>query len=79
MNADGRALKNFMLEFYKQFPQYRPLTLFLEGVSYGGRYMPAFAYAIHKEHNKDKKLRAGVDEEYINLGGVIVNNGLTDG
>jgi len=53
----------FLSKFYKKYPEYAGLPLYLSGESYGGHYVPSFAHYI-------KKLGQ------FQLNGIIIGNGL---
>ncbi|VEN52591.1 unnamed protein product, partial [Callosobruchus maculatus] len=66
----GNELYEALQQFFKIFPELRKNDFFVTGESYGGKYVPALAYTIHKKnpHAKDK----------INLKGIAIGNGYTD-
>ncbi len=57
----------FLTKWYQDFPEYEGRSLFITGVSYAGRYIPAIAERI---------LRVG--DARIALKGVAIGNGMTD-
>lgn len=65
----GRDLFNFIQQFYTLFPEQKANDLWITGESYGGRYVPSFAYKLHQE-----KANSG-----INLKGIAVGDGFVDG
>lgn len=66
----GQNLLIALKQFLALFPELQTAPLFITGESYAGKYVPAFAYAIHLD-NRDTP-RA------INLTGVAIGNGLVD-
>lgn len=63
----GRDMLEFLNQFFTLFPHLQRNDFYVFGESYGGKYAPGVAYAIHKS-----------DSSKINLKGVIVANGWTD-
>lgn len=63
-------LYNGLLQFFQLFPEYQKNDFYVTGESYGGKYVPAISYAIHK-NNEKAKLK-------INLKGLAIGNGLCD-
>ncbi|KNC76352.1 hypothetical protein SARC_11145 [Sphaeroforma arctica JP610] len=68
----GRQMHTFVEDFLGSNENLRDNRLFIMGESYGGHYVPAVGAAIHR-HNI---LRLG---KHINLAGIAVGNGLTNG
>lgn len=64
----------FLQKWYKKYEAYSKSPLFLTGESYGGHYIPAFAYRILLENDNI----AGTNNRYVNLQGVAIGDGLTD-
>jgi vitellogenic carboxypeptidase-like protein len=64
----------FMDRFYDLHPDQRNADLYVLGESYGGKYVPAFAYHIHLV-NENRKSTA---KSIIPLKGIAIGNGLTD-
>merc|ERR1719421_1833545 len=62
----GEDMHAFLVELFKQLPQYAKLPLFISGESYAGHYIPAMAYKIFEK----KKL--------TNFKGFAIGNGLTN-
>lgn len=61
-----------VLEFYKKFPEYKSIDLYIAGESWAGIYIPHLA-------NEIIDYNAGVsDSEKINLAGLMIGNGCTD-
>jgi vitellogenic carboxypeptidase-like protein len=69
--AVAHDLVLFMDRFYRIFPELLQSKLYLTGESYAGKYIPAFAYQIHKVNQ-----HRGNDT--IPLAGFAIGNGLTD-
>lgn len=71
---DQTALDNVqvILEFHKKFPQFKNSETYITSESYGGHYMPTWAYEIIK-YNKQQ-----VPENRINFKGFAVGNPYTD-
>lgn len=66
----GEQLYSTITQFFKLFPELQQSKFYVTGESYGGKYVPALAYTIHKK-NPTAKLK-------INLKGVAIGNGLSD-
>ncbi|XP_049879512.1 venom serine carboxypeptidase isoform X2 [Pectinophora gossypiella] len=66
----GEDLYSTMTQFFQLFPELQENKFFVTGESYGGKYVPALAYTIHKK-NPSAKVK-------INLKGVAIGNGLSD-
>ncbi|KAI0354050.1 serine carboxypeptidase [Trametes cingulata] len=64
----------FMAIFFEHFTKFKGRALHLAGESYGGRYVPVFASAIHDKNPELEK--AGVTP--INLTSIMLGNGCTD-
>ncbi|RLM94242.1 serine carboxypeptidase-like 33 isoform X1 [Panicum miliaceum] len=62
---------NFLVNWFKRFPQYKGREFYISGESYAGHYVPQLAELVH-DRNKDKA------SPYINLKGFMVGNPLTD-
>ena len=61
-----------LCQFYKMFPQFNELELYLGGQSYAGRYVPALAQKVH-EMNKKEDCRHQLPLAGIYLGGPSVS------
>lgn len=59
-------------QFFQLWPELRNNGFYVTGESYGGKYVPALAYAIHSNRNS-----ANVNDR-INLKGIAIGNGVTD-
>ncbi|KAL7134481.1 hypothetical protein ABFS83_11G029400 [Erythranthe nasuta] len=73
-NGDKRtAAENleFLLQWFKRFPQYKGNDFYITGESYAGHYVPQLSQAIVKHNHKN-------GEEIINLKGLMVGNALID-
>ncbi|KAK9695384.1 hypothetical protein K7432_012980 [Basidiobolus ranarum] len=69
------AAEDFMIflnRFYEKYPEQRQRDLYISGESYAGKYVPAFATAIHQYNSK-----VNTASEKIKLTGVAIGNGLT--
>nr|CAI5831221.1 unnamed protein product [Callosobruchus analis] len=66
----GNELYEALQQFFMIFPELRKNDFFVTGESYGGKYVPALAYTIHKKNYNAK--------EKINLKGIAIGNGYTD-
>lgn len=50
-------LYNFVLQFFKMFPEYKARGFYIGGQSYAGKYVPALAHKIHSErHNESSEI-----------------------
>ncbi|XP_022196152.2 venom serine carboxypeptidase [Nilaparvata lugens] len=68
----GKQLLSAISQFFQLFPNLRVNEFFITGESYAGKYIPALAYAIHKDNPTRNP------ESRINLKGLFIGNGLTD-
>lgn len=68
----GETLYEVMRQFYTLFPHLLDNQLYISGESYGGKYVPAMAYAIHKKNNL---VNAPL---VMNLHGIAIGNGWSD-
>ncbi|CAH1640918.1 unnamed protein product [Spodoptera littoralis] len=66
----GEQLYSTLIQFFQLFPELQQNKFFVTGESYGGKYVPALAYTIHKK-NPTAKLK-------INMKGIAIGNGLSD-
>ncbi|XP_063832819.1 venom serine carboxypeptidase [Ostrinia nubilalis] len=66
----GEQLYSTLIQFFQLFPELQQNKFFVTGESYGGKYVPALAYTIHK-----KNPTASLE---INLKGIAIGNGLSD-
>jgi len=64
-------LYDFVQGFIKQYPKYQGRALWIAGESYGGHYVPGFAYTILNENAKGT-------QPQLNLKGFLVGNAWTD-
>ncbi|BFZ24554.1 hypothetical protein BsWGS_27593 [Bradybaena similaris] len=63
-------LYSFLIQFLQLFPEYQACDLYLGGISYAGKYVPAFAYKVHTEESRHPFK--------INLKGVFISSGMSD-
>ncbi|XP_063389059.1 venom serine carboxypeptidase-like [Cydia fagiglandana] len=63
-------LYSSLTQFFQLFPELQRNEFFIAGESYGGKYVPALGYAIHKKNP--------TAETKINLQGLAIGNGMTD-
>lgn len=66
----GEQLYTTLIQFFQLFPELQQNKFFVTGESYGGKYVPALAYTIHKK-NPTVELK-------INMKGIAIGNGLSD-
>lgn len=66
----GEQLYSTLYQFFQLFPELQRNKFFVTGESYGGKYVPALAYTIHKK-NPTAKIK-------INMKGIAIGNGLSD-
>ncbi|KAL3269773.1 hypothetical protein HHI36_008833 [Cryptolaemus montrouzieri] len=66
----GQDLYNALEQFFLLFPKLQANPFYVTGESYGGKYVPAISYTIHK-NNPTGKVK-------INLQGLAIGNGLSD-
>ncbi len=57
-------------QFFRLFPELQKNDFFVAGESYGGKYVPALAFEVHKRNAKAKSK--------INLKGIAMGNGFCD-
>ncbi|MQL81884.1 hypothetical protein Taro_014354 [Colocasia esculenta] len=62
----------FLVNWFKQFPQYKSHDFYISGESYAGHYVPQLAEKIFDQNKITQK------ENYINLKGFIIGNALMD-
>ncbi|GJN05342.1 hypothetical protein PR202_ga22963 [Eleusine coracana subsp. coracana] len=62
---------NFLVNWFKRFPQYKDRAFYISGESYAGHYVPQLAELVY-DKNKYKT------NMYINIKGFMVGNPLTD-
>uniref|UniRef100_A0A7S1S0W9 Carboxypeptidase n=1 Tax=Alexandrium catenella TaxID=2925 RepID=A0A7S1S0W9_ALECA len=68
----AKNLYSVIDQFYVQFPDQRRVELWITGESYGGHYVPGFAYYIHKQ-NQGK-----AEADKVPLAGIAVGDGWID-
>nr|AAC41580.1 carboxypeptidase [Aedes aegypti] len=64
----GENLMKFIQQFFVLFPNLLKHPFYISGESYGGKFVPAFGYAIHNSQSQPK----------INLQGLAIGDGYTD-
>ncbi|XP_054152814.1 probable serine carboxypeptidase CPVL [Oppia nitens] len=64
----SQNLYEFLRQFFLVFHDYRKRDLYLGGVSYAGKYVPAFGHYLIQMSNKSN----------LNFTGILVGNGFTD-
>ncbi|KAL2455853.1 Serine carboxypeptidase-like 29 [Abeliophyllum distichum] len=72
-NGDKRTAADnleFLLQWFKLFPQYKGRDFYITGESYAGHYVPQLSQAIVRHNHKNG--------EVINLKGFMVGNALID-
>jgi len=72
--AVAEDLFDCLIQLYTLFPNLKDSDLFITGESYAGKYVPSFAYRVHKENELARKNK----ERLINLKGIAVGDGLID-
>lgn len=72
----SRDFYGFLQNFFTVFPGMRQKRLFLVGESYAGMYVPSIAHYIYLENKKLEK--SDISEDYINIAGIGIGNGLID-
>ncbi|XP_063389056.1 venom serine carboxypeptidase-like [Cydia fagiglandana] len=63
-------LYSSLTQFFQLFPELKQNEFFIAGESYGGKYVPALGYAIHKKNP--------TAETKINLKGLAIGNGVVN-
>ncbi|KAL5222919.1 hypothetical protein ABZP36_027632 [Zizania latifolia] len=63
---------NFLVNWFKRFPQYKKHDFYISGESYAGHYVPQLADVVHERNKHLETYRR------INLKGFIVGNAETD-
>ncbi|WOK98884.1 putative sphingolipid transporter [Canna indica] len=63
---------NFLLNWFKRFPQFKSHDFYIAGESYAGHYVPQLSEKIFDKNQKASK------EEYINFKGFMIGNALMD-
>ena len=67
----ARDMYEALKQFFTLYEDYRGNPFYVAGESYGGKYVPAITYKIHKEGDNATKVG-------INLQGMLVGDGLCD-
>jgi len=68
----GKNLFSAVKQFFQVFPELRNNRFYIAGESYGGKYVPALAYAIYQRGNSPDP------NDHFNLQGLAIGNGVTD-
>ncbi|KAL2509768.1 Serine carboxypeptidase-like 34 [Forsythia ovata] len=63
---------NFLVNWFRRFPQYKSHEFYIAGESYAGHYVPQLAEVIFDRNKKVSK------DAYINLKGFMIGNALLD-
>lgn len=63
----GDEFVKFCLAFLEKYPEFKDRQLYLTGESYGGKYLPAFSYALLKYNEK-------VGERVFNLEATLIGD-----
>ncbi|RWR97994.1 Peptidase S10 [Cinnamomum micranthum f. kanehirae] len=71
-NITANDSYKFLLNWFKRFPQYKSNEFYIAGESYAGHYIPQLAQVVFDSNKK------ATMENYINLKGIMVGNGLMD-
>ncbi|KAJ8618560.1 hypothetical protein MRB53_014746 [Persea americana] len=71
-NSTANDSYKFLLNWFKGFPQYKSNEFYIAGESYAGHYIPQLAQVVFDANKK------ATMENYINLKGIMVGNGLMD-
>lgn len=58
----------FLVNWFKRFPQYKSHDFYISGESYAGHYVPQLSEVVYDRNKNVSK------EEYINLKGLIIGN-----
>jgi serine carboxypeptidase-like clade II len=75
-NRTALDLWSFMQGFLAEYPQYVNTPFYISGESYGGHYLPTFAWEIVQMNEAIKK--GTVNGQLINFQGFLVGNAWTD-
>lgn len=63
---------NFLVHWFRRFPQYKSHDFYLAGESYAGHYVPQLAELIYENNKKVNKIT------YIKFKGLMIGNALLD-
>jgi len=67
----GEDLADALDQFYLLFPDLLPSDLYITGESYAGKYVPAFAHALHSRNSDPSSPRSPP----VNLKGISIGDG----
>lgn len=70
----GQDIAAFISIFFDTFKEFEGREFHMAGESYGGRYLPVFASAVHDNN----KALVAAQKKPINLKSVMIGNGMTD-
>ncbi|KAJ0238121.1 Serine carboxypeptidase-like 34 [Hirschfeldia incana] len=63
---------NFLVNWFKRFPQYKSRDFYIAGESYAGHYVPQLSELIYNQNKIAPK------KDFINLKGLMIGNALLD-
>ncbi|KAK6160532.1 hypothetical protein DH2020_003913 [Rehmannia glutinosa] len=63
---------NFLVSWFRRFPQYKSHNLYIAGESYAGHYVPQLAEVVIDKN------KIALDDDYINLKGIMIGNAVLD-
>ncbi|CAH2044144.1 unnamed protein product [Thlaspi arvense] len=63
---------NFLVNWFKRFPQYKSRDFYIAGESYAGHYVPQLSEVIYNQNKIASK------KDFINLKGLMIGNALLD-
>ncbi|XP_059152569.1 probable serine carboxypeptidase CPVL isoform X2 [Physella acuta] len=69
--AVADSLYEFLIQFLQLYPQFQQNDLYLGGLSYAGKYVPAFAHKIHQEQTTEEE----PPRLLVNLKGIFIGGG----
>ncbi|KFK27639.1 hypothetical protein AALP_AA8G409500 [Arabis alpina] len=68
----ARDSYNFLVNWFKRFPQYKSREFYIAGESYAGHYVPQLSEVIYNENKIASK------NDFINFKGLMIGNALLD-
>lgn len=69
----GQDIAAFISIWFDTFKEFRGREFHMAGESYGGRYLPVFASAVHDQNQR----LAALGKEPVKLKSVMIGNGIT--